>query len=247
MKRLTLLLALLSAVTVLALQHAHPEKAAAPKSAEEKQLAGAADHSMSHHPMAMSAHMKLTPLRPATPADKERAAKVAAQTRAAIEKYKDYKGAEADGYKIFLPNVKQQKMFHFTNYLYAAEAAFVFDPARPTSLLYAKEGDGYRLIGAMFTAPKFVSQEELDSRVPLSVAQWHAHVNMCAPPRDRRQEMWGKDPKFGLLGSITTKEACDAAGGRFFPQVFGWMVHLYPFEPDPRQVWSVERQMAHKD
>ena len=35
---------------------------------------------------------------------------------------------------------------------------------------------------------------------------------------------------------------CEAAGGKFMPQIFGWMVHVYPFEQKPEDVWSVERQ-----
>ena len=49
-------------------------------------------------------------------------------TREALEKYKDYKAALADGYKIFLPNVPS-KMKHFTNTAYAMENAFGFNPA----------------------------------------------------------------------------------------------------------------------
>src|SRR5258708_27748304 len=31
-------------------------------------------------------------------------------------------------------------------------------------------------------------------------------------------------------GSIATQEACDNAGGKFHPSIFGWMVHAYPYE-----------------
>jgi hypothetical protein len=48
--------------------------------------------------------------------------------------------------------------------------------------------------------------------------------------------------KYGLQGSIAPKDACEAAGGRFFPQVFGWMVHVYPYEHKAENIWSVERQ-----
>jgi hypothetical protein len=54
--------------------------------------------------------------------------------------------------------------------------------------------------------------------------------------------MWGPNPQFGLQGSISTREACDAAGGKFVPQIFGWMVHVYPLEQKPEDIWSVERQ-----
>jgi hypothetical protein len=44
--------------------------------------------------------------------------------------------------------------------------------------------------------------------------------------------------KFGLMGSITTKAACDQADGRFYPILFGWMVHVYPFEPTREKIWE---------
>ena len=68
--------------------------------------------------------------------------------------------ALADGFKIFLPNVPQ-KHYHFTNYRYAYEAGFAFNPAHPTSLLYKKVNGGYELEGAMFTARKYATEEEL--------------------------------------------------------------------------------------
>jgi hypothetical protein len=44
--------------------------------------------------------------------------------------------------------------------------------------------------------------------------------------------------RFGTRGAITTKEGCDQAGGRFRPQLFGWMVHVYPFEDTPEKIWT---------
>ena len=108
-----------------------------------------------------------------------------AAARTAAEKYTDYKVALADGYKIFLPNLPQ-KQYHFTNYRYAFEAAIQFNPEHPTSLLYEKNSDGYKLIGVMYTAPKNSNWNELDERIPLSIAQWHAHINMCLPPPKKR-------------------------------------------------------------
>lgn len=201
------------------------------------------DAAMAQRHVDMGPHMKVTALRPATPADLERANELVVRTRAAIERYQDVQVAERDGYRIFLPQV-QQKMYHFTNYRYAIENAFRFNPEHPTSLLYEKRADGsFRLIGAMYTAPKTATPEELDVRVPLAVAQWHAHVNLCVPPRARRGEMLRKNPRFGLQGSITTRDECEREGGKFYPQLFGWMVHVYPWESDPKQVWSLERQM----
>ena len=197
--------------------------------------------SMEGHHMDMGPHMKMTTLRDIKPGDQKKADQVVAAALKVAEKYVDYKVALADGFKIFMPN-RPQKQYHFTNYGYAFEAGRHFNPDHPTSLLYEKQGDGYKLIGVMYTAPKGTDEAELDSRVPLSIAEWHAHVNLCLPPEDKRSEMGGPNAQFGLHGSIATKEACDAAGGRFMPQIFGWMVHVYPFEQKPEDVWSVEPQ-----
>src|ERR1700733_516548 len=104
-------------------------------------------HSMEGH-IDMGPHMKMTALRPAKPGDAARAQEVAESARKASEKYTDYRTALADGYKIFHPELPQ-KMYHFTNYGYGIEAAFHFNPERPTSLLYEKHGDEYKLIGVM--------------------------------------------------------------------------------------------------
>ncbi len=201
--------------------------------------------SMEGH-MDMGPHMKMTALRTAKPGDAERAKEVVEEARKASEHYTDYHVALAEGFKIFHPEFPQ-KMYHFTNYRYAMEAAFHFNPEHPTSLLYEKHGDDYKLIGVMYTAPKRLTEDELDQRIPLSVAQWHEHVNLCLAPRDRRGEGFGPHPQFGLKGSIATQEACDAAGGTFFPVIFNWMVHVYPFEKDQANIWSVERQHGDAD
>lgn len=198
--------------------------------------------SMEDH-MDMGPHMKMTALRAAKPGDAARAQQTVDAARKVSEKYIDYHVALADNFKIFLPNIPQ-KIYHFTNYQYARENAFHFNPEHPTSLLYEKHGEDYKLVGVMYTAPKRLTEDELDARIPLSVAQWHEHVNFCAAPADRRGEGLLPHPQFGLRGSITTQEACDAAGGTFHPIVFNWMVHLYPFEKDQAAIWSVERQHA---
>ena len=198
-------------------------------------------HSMESHHMDMGPHMKMTGLREPKPGGQEKAEQVVEAARRAATKYTDYKAALADGYRIFMPD-RPQKQYHFTNYRYAFQTRWHFNPEHPTSLLYEKHGDDYKLIGVMYTAPKGFTEDELNERIPLSIAQWHAHVNLCIPPRDKRQEAWGPHSQFGLAGSITTKEECDAAGGRFMPQIFGWMVHVYPFEQRPEDIWSVKRQ-----
>jgi len=181
---------------------------------------------------AMAKHMAYSRSRPLTPADSIRAAQVINELRQAIAKYQDVKVAEADGYKMFAPEIKNQPQYHFTKGWNAMRNQFGFDPARPTSLLYKKDAQGQlRLIGAMYTASKGTSEDDLDKRVPLSVARWHRHVNWCIPPRSQKERWYetrnGK-PIFGPLG-VATKEECNAASGRFIAQAFGWMVHATTF------------------
>src|SRR5579862_4476570 len=190
---------------------------------------------MEHDPL-MAAHMGYTTLRPKSAGDQQRADQLVSTLRTALAKYRDYRMAEADGFKPFHPEVKQP-VVHFTKMWYGVKAQFTFNPAEPTSLLYKRTSDGgYELVGAMYTAPKRATEDQLDQRVPLSIARWHKHLNLCFPQH-------GTNPasvdwkKFGV-GSITTKAACNEAGGRFYPQLFGWMVHVYPWQKDPQQVWA---------
>ena len=226
-----------------------PQESAAPQSqampgmdmSDEKVSEKDAVHEMSagHHD-AHNLHMTMTAMRQETPEDVARAKEVVTELRAGIEKYKDYRIALNDGFKIFLPNVPQPE-YHFTSYRNGFLEAFTFDPARPTSLLYKKTGTGYELVGAMYTMPKRATEDQLNARVPLSVAMWHLHTNLCMPPRNQlRMADWSK---FGLKGSLATRDACEAAGGRFRPSIFGWMVHVYPYEGSLDQVFAMHHHM----
>jgi hypothetical protein len=188
-------------------------------------------------------HMLMTPAIRATAADSSRAAKVAAALRTAIAKYRDTSVAVADGYHMFLPNVKEQRVYHFTNRWRAVQEAFRFDPTKPTSLLYQKGADGkFVLVGAMYTAPKRFSAEQLDARVPLSIARWHEHVNWCLPKRGENKrwlERRDGEPLFGPESPIATRDGCDAVGGRFHETLFGWMLHANVFAGnDPATIWG---------
>jgi hypothetical protein len=186
----------------------------------------------------MTLHMTYTALRPENPEDKTRAASIVTDLQRALTKYQDYHAAEAAGFKPFHPEIKGQKVVHFTKNWYGLKAAFTFNPDEPTSLLYERTPDGgYKLIGAMYTDRKNATEDQLNERVPLSVARWHRHINLCFPARgtDMKTADW---TKFGFNGSIATKADCDAVNGRFFPQVFGWMVHVYPWEQNTKLVWA---------
>jgi len=58
-------------------------------------------------------------------------------------------------------------------------------------------------------------------------------------PRRRWRETRDGKPVFGPRSPIATPEACAAVGGRFFPRIFGWMVHVMAFEDDdPAVIWG---------
>ena len=203
---------------------------------KDRQTEHGAMDAMSHmHHHQMGPHMYMTKLRTATPRDWTKADEIAGELRESIEKYKDYHAALADGFRIFMPNLPQSE-YHFTNYYNGYLESFSFDPTRPTSLLYKKTKTGYDLIGAMYTMPKRVSEEQLNERVPLSIAQWHLHTSLCMPPKEQRGH--ADLSMFGLQGSILTKEGCTEAGGTFYPVIFGWMVHVYPFEDSREKIWG---------
>jgi hypothetical protein len=188
------------------------------------------------HNDAHSRHMYMTTMRTQSPEDVQRANEVVTQLRAGIEKYKDYHVALDDGFKIFLPKIPQPE-YHFTNYRNGFLESLTFDTARPTSLLYKKTATGYELVGAMYTMPKRATEDELNARVPLSVAMWHLHTNLCLPPLGQlRSADW---TKFGLKGSIYTEDACSEAGGRFHPVVFGWITHVYPYKEGLDNIYAM--------
>ena len=247
MNRCLLLLLLLASFA--AAQHDHMRSETQAKPQAQPQSDDGMDHAMhamSHRHLDMGPHMKMTAMRPLRAGDQQRADQIVEAAKHVMQHYADYHEALADGFHIFLPRLPQ-KMYHFTKGLYAMEAAFGLNPEHPTSLLYEKTADGgYKLIGVMYTAPARETMDELDSRIPLSIARWHEHVNFCAAPPGREREYFGPKAKFGLLGSISTEQECAAAGGKFRSQICGWMVHVYPNEKTQEAIWSAERQMEHR-
>jgi hypothetical protein len=103
----------------------------------------------------------------------------------------------------------------------------------------------YKLEGAMYTTRPDATEDELNRRIPLSVVRWHRHVNYCAAPEDRIKDYQSEHPKFGMFGSINTQEACTAEGGTFHPFMFTWMIHVFPYETDPKQVFSMNDDIPH--
>ena len=219
--------------------------------------------------MGMGAHMVMTSSRPQKPNDIERAHDVIDTLRRVLVKYHDSRVALSEGYRIFLPTVAQE-VYHFTDYGAASrEYSGHFDLAHPGSILYVKNSSGdYVLVGAMYSAPADYTPDQLDALIPLSVAHWHAHTNICLPngitlddllrgdigathldmpgtmpmgstssaPAINRRLGFLADGRFGFTGKIADAAECEAAGGRFLKQAFGWMVHVYPFNGDDLKV-----------
>jgi hypothetical protein len=190
-------------------------------------------------------HMEMSPHAVATAADSARAASIARTLRAALLPFRDTSAAVAAGYRMFAPQLKNQKVYHFTSSWRGVEEAFRFDATKPTSLLYTKGMDGtFSLVGAMYTAPKRFSPGQLDARVPLGIGHWHKHVNWCIPKRGASQrwlERRNGEPVFGPDSPIATRDACDVVGGTFHDTLFGWMIHAYVFAgDDPASIWGDE-------
>ena len=190
---------------------------------------------MTPHQRHLGPHMKWTALRPTNPGDPERADQIVQILRKALAKYKDYRVAIDDGFVPMHPE-RKPKHYHFANKERRFLAKVRFDPAQPTSLLYKKTGDGFELEGAMYTASRNMTEDQLNERIPLSVAQWHAHVNICLEPDGSGRRMTRR--QFGFKGTIAEETECQLAGGRFVPQAGGWMIHVYPFEATPAKIWT---------
>jgi hypothetical protein len=233
------MLVMMLAPTALFAQHshAHSDTTAIAHDMGDMHMDAATDWKME----AMAKHMAYSSPRALTAADSVRASHVINELRQAIAKYQDVKVAEADGYKMFAPQIKNQPQYHFTRGWNALRNQWGFDPARPTSLLYTKDAQGqFQLIGAMYTASRRTSEDDLNERVPLSIARWHRHINWCVPMRNAK-ERWYETrngrPIFGPLG-VATKDECDAANGRFIEQAFGWMLHANTFAGnDLKSIW----------
>jgi hypothetical protein len=194
-----------------------------------------------------SSHMRMGPTRAATAADSARAAAIVVAARAALSQYTDVKVAERDGYYRAMPRLEDQPIYHYNSMLnFSAAGRGEFDVTKPVSLLYKKDGEaGLKLIGAMYATSESAAPEKLDALLPISMAHWHEHVNLCSPGSapfrnartiDAATVFWMR-----LYFSITSAAECDAAGGRFVPVEFGWMAHVYMFAgDDPKVIWDAD-------
>jgi len=142
----------------------------APKADEDSNASDGAMHSMEGRHMDMGPHMKMTALRAPQPGDADRAQKVAETARAVMEKYKTTTSRSTTVSK-YSSQGPAKAVSLYKLQPTGSEAASRFNPEHPTSLLYEKDGDGYRLVGVMYTAPRTFTEDDLNRRIPLSVAQ----------------------------------------------------------------------------
>jgi hypothetical protein len=164
------------------------------------------------------------------PRARAHAERLIAILRRELPKYRDLTVARRDGFAPAGEDVPVGALKHWINPGNVRVGWQHLDPERPMALLYRNTGHGYELAGAMFSAPYASSPIDLNNRIPLALGHWHAHRNICQPRAGvhiERSEL----RRFGFSGSITSREDCAAAGGAFLDNVYGWMVHVYPFEP----------------
>ena len=181
--------------------------------------------------------LRLTPPRAPSANDSARGRVLVNEARAAVAKYGAPGAAEQDGYLAFAPKVKGQRVLHYVNRSNAVRNRFSFEPARPTALLYQPvAGREPVLLGVMYTMPASATLDELDASVPLSLTNWHQHTNVCRPRRLREEDV--ADFVRARAGRLATREACEAAGGRFIAESRAWMVHVNVMAPDGADVWE---------
>ncbi len=187
------------------------------------------------------AHMAVTDLRPERPGDRQRADAIVAGAKRAMARYPDVAAAERAGFTKFLPGIPLP-IEHYTSAEYAREQwTGKLDPEHPTSLIFERHGSDMALVGVMYTAGASFTPDRLDALVPMSIARWHRHVDYCFAPTGVRG-----DPRFGLAGTIASQSDCEAAHGRWVPQIFGWMVHVWPSRARPGQNLGGRPRRCHR-
>lgn len=191
-----------------------------------------------------NAHMRMAPRKTATAADSTRAKEIVKAARTALSKYSDVKVAEQDGYVRFMPWLDDLSIYHYNSIANVLATLGAFDATKPVSLLYKKDDKGaMKLVGAMYAAPPMATPDDLDARLPTGIAHWHEHIDFCGPNADSVRAGVQKIDAASTAKwlSISTREACTAAGGRFVPRLFGWMAHVYLFSgDDPKVIWGEE-------
>ncbi len=198
--------------------------------------------------MMMGDHMQMSVKPPAQPGDAARAARIEAAARTVVDHYRDAATAVRDGYAPYFDSGKMGAEIHYVNLQYSAQERQQIDYAHPGAILYKRAPQGLVAVGVMYSAAPDADAAELNARVPLSVAPWHRHVNICKARDIPLTDQMQSDSKFGFRGSIHTEDACQQADGKWLPVVFGWMTHVYPNASGAANIWGgTDMQMTAAD
>ena len=108
-----------------------------------------------------------------TAAELAAAAKLVADTKAAVAKYGHLDAAVAAGYRPMEP--LDGEIVHYVNPSYMADA-YVLDPNHVQSLIYFNGKQGPVLIGAMYIMP---NRAEDGPQIGGPLTVWHQHKNIC--------------------------------------------------------------------
>jgi hypothetical protein len=193
----------------------------------------------------MGDHMQVSVKAPAQPGDSARAAHIEAIAKSVVAHYRDPATAVRDGYQPFFDSGKMGAEIHYVNLRYSAQERAHIDYEHPGAILYKRTPQGMIAVGVMYSAEPDADAAQLNARVPLSIAPWHRHIDICKARGVPLTEQDQSGSKFGFRGSIHTEDACDQADGSWLPVVFGWMTHVYPDQTDPASVWGgTDMQMA---
>ncbi len=150
----------------------------------------------------------------ATPPQQLAAERLAAVTRAALQRYANLDAALAAGYQ--LPMVSEGAAVHLENKAYKSDGR-VLDPDRPETLVYAISGGRATLLGALFV----MERAGVPGPEPGGpITRWHAH-NICLtllPPGFGIVSPFGSCPALSI--AVTTPEMMhvwivDNPGGAF--------------------------------
>lgn len=118
-------------------------------------------------------HSAVAPARQPTEAELEAAARLIADTKAAVARYAVLDVAVAAGYTPMEPPDFQ--IVHYVNSAYMQDA-YVLDPLHVQSLIYYNGAHGPMLIGAMYIMPR---RGEPGPQVGGPLTVWHQHSNLC--------------------------------------------------------------------
>jgi len=191
--------------------------------------------------MSMGPHMTLTALRPPQDGDRQRADAIRRDAARDADQIRGLSSRRSRRFQALLAEHPAAALsFHELGQWFGGPRA-IRSHASYVAAVRERRAAAINS-SAPCTPPRAMrTPDQLNARIPLSIAHWHQHVNMCwGPAGTPASDYFGPNARFGLQGSIATPSACDSAGGRFQPVLFNWMVHVYPFETDQAKIWQVD-------